>query len=47
MHHGIRKIEWFSQREWTWANDNVIKLGKELCDADRDHFNFLIDKVLL
>ena len=45
MHHGIRKVEWFARREWTWANDNVISLSKELGARDRAQFNFQMDKV--
>ena len=45
MHHGIQKIEWFVNREWTWANDNVIALSKELGPRDRAQFNFQVDKV--
>lgn len=45
MHHGIRKIEWFANREWTWVNDNVMALSKELGAGDRARFNFVPDQV--
>ena len=27
-------------REWTWANDNVLALSKELNATDAEYFNF-------
>ena len=27
-------------REWTWANDNVVALSKELNATDAEYFNF-------
>ena len=29
-----------NNREWTWANDNVLSLSKELNATDAESFNF-------
>ena len=38
LHSGIEPLEWFANRQWIWANDNVVALSEELNTADRDWF---------
>ena len=36
MHNGMAALEWFANRQWIWANDNVVALEKELNTTDRE-----------
>ena len=36
MHNGMAALEWFANRQWVWANENVVALEKELNATDRD-----------
>ena len=38
MHRGMAPLEWFANRQWIWANDNVVTLSEELNAADREWF---------
>jgi len=40
MHKAQKAIEYFSTNEWSWSNDNVEKLYKELSKEDQNTFNF-------
>ena len=40
MHGGLNLLEYFTTREWTWANDNVLALSQELNTTDVEFFNF-------
>merc|ERR1719188_851646 len=39
MHNGMAALEWFANRQWIWANDNVIALSQELNATDRVWFH--------
>ena len=38
MYRGMAPLEWFANRQWIWANDNVVTLSEELNATDREWF---------
>ena len=36
----VQAIEYFSTNEWSWTNDNVQQLYRELSKEDQNTFNF-------
>ena len=36
----VQAIEYFSTNEWSWTNENVQKLYRELSKEDQNTFNF-------
>ena len=45
MHTGMAALEWFANRQWIWANGNVVQLERELNVTDRALFNCRVDGV--
>ena len=45
MHTGMAALEWFANRQWIWANGNVVQLERELNATDRALFNCRVDGV--
>jgi len=38
-------LEYFTQNEWRWSNDEVLQLQQDLTDTDRRIFDFDITKI--
>ena len=38
MHRGMAPLEWFANRQWIWANDNVVTLSEEFNATDQKWF---------
>ena len=45
MHNGMAALEWFANRQWIWANDNVVALSKELNATDSVWFHCRVDNL--
>lgn len=42
---GLRVLQYFTLRNWDFANDRLLALRESLCDVDRKEFNMDFEKM--